>query len=288
MREYNYNKYLGMKRKNLLKEEKELLRRLNEVRKELNVIELKFVNKGVEVPLDKIERVEAEEELMELKTGFAKDKKKRKRPSYKSYMMGNAEIEERRKKREKRLRQEMLTEVTVERNEEPETEVIEESTEENEITIEKLVKKFRNAEKKTRKTVKAGQEETEEWYEYALDFRVKLKEEMERGLKNQTARGRIYAEMERQMPENSRVNIRKKTQRAEKILEIFTVEGKQKIKTVKITSVNILAKMKMEELVKFRSRIFGEDRKIREVRKDSKEVNEEELIISGTTTPMEM
>jgi hypothetical protein len=266
-----YTDYLRTIRERYLKEEKGLLEKVKDVKEQLNKIEeiLEGKNDG-KVPVERLELVEMRDELEDLvATNFTSGMKKRKRPSYKASHEENTEYRERlqkRKKREEQQRQQMMEEISDDEQEEVITEenntnvmVQEESTvqEEEKITIDGLVKKYTAAVKITKITIKNGQEETEKWYDYALGFRKRLKEEMEGFQSDQLARKRIYEQMEEKMNGVTRDSIRMRTKRAEKILELFTIEGRSKIRKLKITSANMLSKMTHGEMLKRRRQIFN-------------------------------
>ncbi|GES95150.1 hypothetical protein GLOIN_2v1708780 [Rhizophagus clarus] len=92
------------------------------------------------------------------------------------------------------------------------------------------------------KAVKKGQEEILCWYYYSLEFENRVKSLIADGtIKDKTARTKIYKEMKPFLPCITDTNLRKKTQRARKILKLFGEEGVgiAKIKQIK---VNTLAK----------------------------------------------
>jgi hypothetical protein len=266
-----YTDYLRTVREKYLKEEKGLLEKVRDVKEQLNKIEemLEGTNDG-KVPMEKLELVEMRDELEDLvATNFTNGMKKRKRPSYKAGHEENTEYREKlqkRKKREEQQRQQMMEEISDDEQEEVITEennmdvmVQEESIvqEEEKVTIDRLVKKYTAALKMTKVIMKKGQEETEKWYDYALEFRKRLKEEMEGFQSDQLARKRIYEQMEEKMNGATKDSIRMKTKKAEKILELFITGGRSKIKKLKITSVNTLSKMTHGEMLKRRQQIFN-------------------------------
>ncbi|RIB02997.1 hypothetical protein C2G38_2149739 [Gigaspora rosea] len=76
------------------------------------------------------------------------------------------------------------------------------------------------------KAIKSGQKQILCWYYYSLEFENKIKILIADGkIKNKTARSKIYKEMKPFLPNITDVNLRKKTERARKILKLFGEGG---------------------------------------------------------------
>src|SRR5438094_113760 len=88
------------------------------------------------------------------------------------------------------------------------------------------------------------------------NYRRKIKQKVEE-IKNQnkkkntsqTARGRLYEEMKKQMTGNiTKEAIRKRTQRAIKVYELFTEIGRERINNIKDWSVKMIIELTTEEI----------------------------------------
>jgi len=76
------------------------------------------------------------------------------------------------------------------------------------------------------KAIKSGQKQILCWYYYSLEFENKVKSLTGDGkIKDKTARSQIYKEMKPFLPTITDANLRKKTQRARKILTLFGEGG---------------------------------------------------------------
>ncbi|CAG8616848.1 9303_t:CDS:1, partial [Cetraspora pellucida] len=76
------------------------------------------------------------------------------------------------------------------------------------------------------KAIKSGQKQILCWYYYSLEFENKIKSLTADGkIKYKTARSKIYKEMKPFLPNITDVNLRKKTERARKILKLFGKGG---------------------------------------------------------------
>ncbi|CAG8666370.1 9307_t:CDS:1, partial [Diversispora eburnea] len=72
------------------------------------------------------------------------------------------------------------------------------------------------------KAIKSGQKQILNWYYYSLEFENKVKSLTADGqIKDKTARSKIYKEMKPFLPNITDANLRKKTERARKILKLF-------------------------------------------------------------------
>ena len=70
------------------------------------------------------------------------------------------------------------------------------------------------------------EQETLNWYYYSLEFENKVRNLTADGkTKDKTARSKIYKEMKPFLPNITNVNLRKKTERARKILKLFGEGG---------------------------------------------------------------
>jgi len=76
------------------------------------------------------------------------------------------------------------------------------------------------------KAIKSGQKQILCWYYYSLEFENKVKSLTANGkIKDKTASSKIYKEMKPFLPNITDVNLRKKIERARKILKLFGKEG---------------------------------------------------------------
>ncbi|CAG8578744.1 9626_t:CDS:2, partial [Gigaspora rosea] len=76
------------------------------------------------------------------------------------------------------------------------------------------------------KAIKSGQKQILCWYYYSLEFENKVKNLTADGeIKDKTARSKIYKEMKPFLPNITDANLRKKTERARKILKLFGGRG---------------------------------------------------------------
>ena len=76
------------------------------------------------------------------------------------------------------------------------------------------------------KAIKSGQKQILCWYYYSLEFENKVKSLTADGeIKDKTARSKIYKELKPFLPNITDVNLRKKTERARKILKLFGEGG---------------------------------------------------------------
>ena len=120
---------------------------------------------------------------------------------------------------------------------------IEEDMEQNDIR--KLIKMFHGIEKINRKQIK-------KWFEYGRRFEQQVEETKSKSKKritDQTARGKVYEEMRKQITGNiTKEAIRKRTQGCIKIYEIFMEIGRDKINRIKDCSVRTLIKLNREEI----------------------------------------
>ncbi|CAG8659480.1 5500_t:CDS:2, partial [Racocetra fulgida] len=90
------------------------------------------------------------------------------------------------------------------------------------------------------KAVKKGQKEILCWYYYSLEFENKVKSLTTDGkITDKTARTKIYKEMKSFLPNITDVNLRKKTQRARKILTLF---GRGGVGIAKIKQISYSAR----------------------------------------------
>ena len=139
-----------------------------------------------------------------------------------------------------KLIQELETPVFEEENIEEETE---EDTEGSEIRI--LIRMFYGIEKVNRKQIK-------EWFNYGRRFEQNVEETKNRSRKriaDQTARGKVYEEMKKQMPGIvTKEALRKRTQGAVKVYEIFMEIGREKINRIKDCTVDTIIKLNREEI----------------------------------------
>ena len=175
------------------------------------------------------------DELSELEDEPPKVSRKRKR--------GN-ELQDTRKKRRTEKVEELIQELETPIFEEEINEEMEDENEErNEIG--ELVKMFYEIEKINRKQV---------WkcYNYGRKFEQKVEEiknQNKKKITSQTARGRLYEEMKKQMTGNiTKEAIRKRTQRAIKVYELFTEIGRERINNIKDWSVKMIIELTTEEI----------------------------------------
>jgi hypothetical protein len=76
------------------------------------------------------------------------------------------------------------------------------------------------------KAIKTGQKQILRWFYYSLEFENRVKSlTMDGKIKDKTARSKIYKEMKHFLPTITDVNLRKKTERARKILKLFGEGG---------------------------------------------------------------
>ncbi|CAG8667346.1 10665_t:CDS:2, partial [Paraglomus brasilianum] len=76
------------------------------------------------------------------------------------------------------------------------------------------------------KAIKSGQKQILNWYYYSLEFENNIKSLTADGqIKDKTARSKIYKEMKPFLPNITDANLRKKTERARKILKLFGDRG---------------------------------------------------------------
>ena len=99
------------------------------------------------------------------------------------------------------------------------------------------------------KAIKSGQKQILCWYYYSLEFENKVKSLTANGkIKDKTASSKIYKEMKPFLPNITDVNLRKKIERARKILKLFGNEGvgidKIKYITYSASSISGLKKPK--------------------------------------------
>ena len=72
------------------------------------------------------------------------------------------------------------------------------------------------------KAIETGQKQILCWFYYSLEFENKVRNLTADGkIKDKTARSKIYKEMNPFLPNITDVNLRKKTERARKILKAF-------------------------------------------------------------------
>ena len=158
------------------------------------------------------------------------------------------ELQETRKKKKLERKSELVEELI----QELETPVFEEELIENEIEenmkqndIRILVKMFHGIEKVNRKQIK-------KWFNYGKRFEQQVEETKNKSKKritDQTARGRVYEEMRKQMVGNiTKGAIRKRTQGCIKIYELFMEIGREKISRIKDCTVDKLVRLTKEEI----------------------------------------
>ena len=180
------------------------------------------------------------EELSELEDEPPRINRKRKHED-ESQGMRKKNRMERKSKMMEELIQELETPVLGE--EELTENEIEEDMEQNDIR--KLIKMFHGIEKINRKQIK-------KWFEYGRRFEQQVEETKNKSKKritDQTARGKVYEEMRKQITGNiTKEAIRKRTQGCIKIYEIFMEIGRDKINRIKDCSVRTLIKLNKEEI----------------------------------------
>src|SRR6266498_2307613 len=179
------------------------------------------------------------EELSELEDEPPKENRKRRRED-ESQETRKRNRTERKSRTIEKLIQELEIPVFEEENIEEETE---EDTEGSEIRI--LIRMFYGIEKVNRKQIK-------EWFNYGRRFEQNVEETRNRSRKriaDQTARGKVYEEMKKQMPGIvTKEALRKRTQGAVKVYEIFMEIGREKINRNKDCTVDTIIKLNREEI----------------------------------------
>ncbi|RIB17009.1 hypothetical protein C2G38_1466711 [Gigaspora rosea] len=105
------------------------------------------------------------------------------------------------------------------------------------------------------KAVKKGQEEILCWYYYSFEFENRVKSLIaDYKIKDKTARTKIYKEMKPFLPHITDSNLRKKTQRARKILKLFGEGGVDYVTSKTVTNLSrsdhISPKIKVSDLAK--------------------------------------
>ena len=111
--------------------------------------------------------------------------------------------------------------------------------------IKELIKMFH-------KMGKSNKEQIWDCYQYGRNFEQKVEEIKNQSRKRitvQTARGKVYEEMRKQMVGYiTKSAIRKRTQRAIKVYELFTEIGRERINWVKNFTVGIIEKLNDKEI----------------------------------------
>ena len=278
------------------------------------LLELKKRKGRLEITVEDLKKdlIEYEGRLREVKEEIEKEMKKGNSKKRKRSEGGVEGKENKRKKQNKKFKEKLdnlLKEKTVEIEEIPEGD--------NEYI--NLAQKYEKAEKVTKEAKNMKLKEIEEWYEYAEQFKKKLeKESKERPfVKELTIRKEVYKEITKFLPKKEGENIRKKTQKSEKLWKIIEeIGGKEEIKKLEEFSMNEIINWKEREVNLIREKIFfekgeneeseTEEGKIIEMVITDKEIEQkingmteqevQELIneiggeignISGTTTPLE-
>ncbi|RHZ62041.1 hypothetical protein Glove_344g19 [Diversispora epigaea] len=100
------------------------------------------------------------------------------------------------------------------------------------------------------RVMKAKQEEITCWYYYGKGFeeRVEAILNNERGVRDQSARNRVYNEIVQHIPGYLKDNLRKKTQRAVKIYKLFRNIGVNKIKRILSYGANSISKLTITQI----------------------------------------
>ncbi|RHZ43977.1 hypothetical protein Glove_784g6 [Diversispora epigaea] len=120
------------------------------------------------------------------------------------------------------------------------------------VTVQSLVHLYQKASLAEKNTIQAKQEEILCWYYYGKDFEKMVSEILSNPLgigagcknnkkANDLARGQIYDEMISHLSGITRENLRKKTQRINKIYNLFETIGKDKIKQVRSYSATTIS-----------------------------------------------
>ena len=196
-------------------------------------------NENYEEIQEKNDEGNSSEELSELEDEPPKENRKRRRED-ESQETRKRNRTERKSRTIEKLIQELEIPVFEEENIEEETE---EDTEGSEIRI--LIRMFYGIEKVNRKQIK-------EWFNYGRRFEQNVEETKNRSRKriaDQTARGKVYEEMKKQMPGIvTKEALRKRTQGAVKVYEIFMEIGREKINRIKDCTVDTIIKLNREEI----------------------------------------
>jgi hypothetical protein len=281
----NFTKMENLK---LLKEkQRRILKEIEYLEKELQKKRNEWDN--LDDKISRIEGISDEiEEIKENAKNFTRNKKKRPRPNY--TMNFNEEQETRTEKRRKRdnisLKENLSEEETQDDKTEDEIEqpkdqeIIryskrnkldefvkeirlinekgnldeilkqeEEINNEQQTRTENLVKQIKEIEIITKLAKKSNQIEILKRYNYAESFRIRIEKETANDLSEQTARIKIYKEMNEIMKGDYQ-NLRKMTQRAEKLYEIINETGGRKIiRKLKITNLSTLLKLTKEQII---------------------------------------
>ena len=104
------------------------------------------------------------------------------------------------------------------------------------------------------KAIKVGQGATKCWYDVGKI--VKREVEKERNVPKRKIKTKIYNELERRLKGSSRIAIKNKIQRAERIYKIFKgIGGKSKINRMRSTYMNTITNLKAKEVDELITRI---------------------------------
>ena len=246
---------------------RKLEKRLEKEQNELNKIDDKIAE--IEGVPDEVT------EIRESAESFTSNIKKRPRPNYKEN--SNEEHEERNKKRQKRkfttpeiMEEEDSEEVENEKvkkgkkldrmieelnmiNEKGGLDEIIEREEkinnEQQVETEDLVIQLKEIEIIMGLAGKTNQIEMLKRYNYAESFRMRIRKEMKNGMEDQTARTKVYKEINEIMGK-SYTNLKKMTQQAEKLYKLIKETGGRKIiKNLEVTKMSTMLKLTREQIL---------------------------------------
>ena len=181
-----------------------------------------------------------------------------------------------------------MEELNSEEAQEDEEETLEDL--EKETEIKKLSRLYIKAYKKKMKKEKLNRKIIGFQYNYAEKFKERIEEIQNEDslVASQIAIHKIYEEINTEISEWSRENLKKKTEGTQKIYYLFSKIGKTKIKKIKEMSMNTILKGTWEEIYELEREYFQKEVEKENDRFRIVEENKNLLMITGTTTSIEI
>jgi ribosomal protein L15 len=191
----------------------------------------------------------------------------------------------RKRQRFKRFQEEVMEESDSEEVQEHEEEETLEDLEKG-MEIKELSRLYIKAYKREMGREKLNRKIIGFWYNYAEKFKERIEEIQNEDslVAPRTAIHRIYEEINAEIPEWSRENLKKKTEGARKIYYLFSKIGKTKIKKIKETSMDTILKGTWEEIYELEREYFQKEAEKENDRFGIIEEKRNLLLITGTTT----
>ena len=216
-------------------------------------------------------------------------KRQRKRKNIEEFVKRKESEKTRKRRKFTRFQEELMEETDTEETQE---DIEEKSLEDLEKEVEKkeLVKLFLKACSKEMEKVKLNRKIINYWYKYAERFKERVEEirNEDSSVPERTAVKIVYQEINSEISEWDREKLKKKTEGARKIYYLFSKIGKTKIKKIKETSMDTILKGTWEEIYELEREYFQKEAGKENDRFGIVEENKNLLMITGTTTSIEI